>query len=136
MLAIRKHGGRVTYAITIATAKVLIQRSNHKSSINPGLTWAQSLFRRMGFRKRAARTGKVAIPLGARRESELTFLHSIVEKKEQHNIPRSMILNLDQTPSKYIQSSRYTMDVRGTKSVPITGSTDKRTITATFVINF
>ena len=87
----------------------------------------------MGFRKREATTGEVDIPLAAR-ESELTFLHSIVEKKEQHNIPRSMILNLYQTPSKYIQSSRYTMDVRDTKSVPITGSTVKRAITATFVI--
>ena len=49
LLALRNRGGRVSYSIAIATAKVLIERSNHVSLIAPGINWAQSLFRRMGF---------------------------------------------------------------------------------------
>ena len=88
----------------------------------------------MGFKRRAATTGKVDIPHGARKEAELTFLHDIVSKEENNKVPPSMILNLDQTPSKYIQSSRYTMESKGSKSVAIAGSGDKRAVTATFVI--
>ena len=134
LLALRNRGGRVSYSIAIATAKVLIERSNHVSTIVPGVNWAQSLFRPMGFNRRAATTGKVDIPHGARKEAELTFLHDIVSKEENNKVPPSMILNLDQTPSKYIQSSRYTMESKGSKSVAIARSGDKRAITATFVI--
>ena len=107
--ALWNRGGQVTFAIAIGTANALIERSNDESmrSIQVGKNWAQSLFRRMGFKK-AATTGKVIIPEGARRESELTFLHDIVQKVEEHNIPPSLVFNLDQTPSKHIQSSCYT----------------------------
>ena len=84
----------------------------------------------MGFKKRAATTGKVIIPDGARKEAELMYLH------ETHNIPPQLAFNMDQTPSKYIQSSRYTMEKVGKKSVAIVGSCDKRAITATFIIDF
>ena len=46
-----------------------------------------------------------------------------------------MILNLDQTPSKLIQTSCYTLAKGGSKDIPLAGSSDKRTITATFVIS-
>ena len=45
-----------------------------------------------------------------------------------------MVLSLDQTPSKYIPGSDKTMALKGSKNVPIFGSTDKRMITATFII--
>ena len=44
-------------------------------------------------------------------------------------------MNLDQTPSKLIQTSRYTLAKGGSKDIPLAGSSDKRTITATFVIS-
>ena len=37
LLALRNRGGRVSYSIAIATAKVLIERSNHVSTIVPGV---------------------------------------------------------------------------------------------------
>ena len=40
---------------------------------------------------------------------------------------------MDQTPSKYIQSSRYTMEKPSSKSVELAGSGDKRAIPATFI---
>ena len=52
---------------------------------------------------------------------------------EEHNIPQNLILNLDQTPLKYVPVSHNTMAKKGVKSVAIAGSADKRSI-ITFVI--
>ena len=95
-------------------------------------TWAQSLFRRMGFTRRVATTAKVPIPDKTRKEIELVFMHKIVQKVEKYNIPDSLIINIDQTPSKYVPVSKSTLAKKGSKKVPIAGSNDKRTITATF----
>ena len=42
---------------------------------------------------------------------------------------------MDQTPLKYIQSSRYTMKKSASNSVATAGSGDKRAITATYIID-
>ena len=53
IMALRNRGGQVTFAIALATAKALIDRSNDVAirSTKVGKAWAQSLFRRMGFKK-------------------------------------------------------------------------------------
>ena len=56
-------------------------------------------------------------------------------KIETFNISHQLVFNMDQTPSKYTQSSRYTMEKSASKSVAITGSGDKRAITTMFIIN-
>ena len=88
----------------------------------------------MGFRKRTATTGKVAIPKAVREEIEIAFFHEITHKIEKYNVPNSLILNLDQTPTKYVPGSSRTQAQKGSVSVPIAGSNDKRMITATFTI--
>ena len=75
------------------------------------------------------------IPKGAQKEAELLYLHEIVSIAERHAISSSMILNLDQTPCKLVQSSRYTMAKKGSTNVEIVGSGDKRSITATCVVS-
>ena len=100
----------------------------------PGSSWAQSLLRRMKFVRRLGTTGKVPISEDLRKELELSYLYGIVSKIERNNIPHSLVLNLDQTPSKYVPTSNKTMAPKGSKTVPIKGSTDKRSITATFTI--
>ena len=96
--------------------------------------WAQSLFRRMKFVRRFGTTGKVPISEPLRKELSKSYLHAIVRKIEKNNIPRSLVLNLDQTPTKYVPGSNKTMALKGSNNVPIIGSTDKRMITATFTI--
>ena len=80
----------------------------------------------MGFRRRAATTGKVEIPKSVREEIELSFFH----------VPDSLILNLDQTPTKFVPGSSRTQSRKGTGNVPIAGSNYIRMITATFTITF
>ena len=133
-LCLRRRGGVVNTTVAIATANAFIARNPAcLSSPSPG--WAKSLFTRMGFTKRGATTSKLMIPKGAQKEAELLYLHEIVSIAERHAISSSMIPNLDQTPCKFVQSSRYTMAKKGSTNVEIVGSGDKRSITATFVVS-
>ena len=52
-----------------------------------------------------------------------------------YGIPPSLIINIDQTPSKYVSSSRTTMAKKNSKQVAVAGSADKRAITATFAVS-
>ena len=108
----RAHGGVVNTAVAIAVAGALVKRYPEQELCYVQFrtrTWARSLFNRMGFVRRTATTGKVEIPEGARKEAELTFLHEIVNKVEEFQIPPSLILNLDQTNSKYVSTGKTTM---------------------------
>lgn len=134
--ATRYKGGVVNTMMAIATAKALVKRYPllEKDNVEIGRSWAQSLFRRLGFVRRTKTTGKVRIPVGAQKEAELKFLHQIVNYVEKYRIPSSLIINFDQTPSKYVQVSSMTMEKKGETNVPISGIDDKRSITATFSI--
>ena len=136
--ATRYKGGVVNSLVATATAKALLKRYPRleKGSLKIERSWAQSLFRRMGFVRRIKTTGKVHIPAGAQKEAELKFLNQIVNQVEKYQIPPSLIINFDQTPSKYVQVSSITMAKRGETNVPIAGVNDKRSITATFSITF
>ena len=90
----------------------------------------------MGFVRRIKTTRKVHIPVGAQKEAELKFLHQIVNQVEKYQIPPSLIINFDQTSSKYVQVSSMNMVKRGETNIPIVGANDKRSITATFSITF
>ena len=96
--------------------------------------WAQSLYRKMGFRRRQATTSKWEIPEGALKEIKLLFHHDIASKVGKFSIQHSCIINLDQAPTKYVPVGRTTLAKKNTKTVPVKGSSDKRTITVTFAI--
>ena len=72
------------------------------SDIFIGRPYALSLFRRMNFVRRRATTGKVQIPTGVLKETELNFQHRIVSIVEKYNIPPNLIINFAQTPLKYV----------------------------------
>ena len=78
-------------------------------------------------------TGKLKIPKGARKQAELFYLrdNSIVEK---HDIPSHFVMNLDQTSLKYVPAMNHTMAKKNLISVPVIGSSDKRTITGTLIV--
>ena len=88
----------------------------------------------MGYVRRLATTGKVEISEKLKAEIETAYLYGIVQKINEHKIPSSMVINLDQTLSKFVPGCNKTLAKKGCKSVPIAGSTVKRMITATFSI--
>ena len=136
---LRRKGGVVNTVVAIATAKALIARSDeeHLKCIDIDKTsWAKSLFRRMGFKKRTCTTSKPEIPELAKKEAKLIFQHQIVDHVERHSIPPSLIMNFDQTPLKFAPVSSQTLAKKGSKHVAVSGQAFKKAITATFGITF
>ena len=129
-------GAVITWAIANAAAKALMRKY-------PGMvgeidiessSWAQSLFRRMGYVRRRKTSSKVDILDAVRKEIEYVFLYEIVNRVEKHEIPKSLIINLDQTPVKLVQCGNNTLAKKNSSKVTIAGSADKRSITATFAV--
>ena len=137
LIVARNRGAVINTNIAIATANGFLKHSKDESlnHLSLGRPWAQSLFRRMGFVRRFATTGKVEIPAGVKREAELLYINDIVNLIETHNIPESMVFNLDQTPLKYVPCGNTTLAQKSSSTVPIKGVSDKRMITGTFTIS-
>ena len=68
-------------------------------------------------------------------EEKLTSQKKISGVIFEHDIPKELIINLDQTPLSYVSPGKYTFDVTSVKIDPIKGIDDKRQITATFAIS-
>ena len=137
ILEASNRGSVITRGVAVSTAKALMAKNLHLiGNVDVESShWAQSLYRRMGFRRRQATTSKLRIPEGTLKEIKLLFHHDIASKVEKFSILHSLIINLDKTPTKYVPVGRTTLAKKNTKTVPIKGSSDKRTITATFVIS-
>ena len=134
--SISKKGTVINTTVASATVKALIKKYPHTAGDVDveSSHWAKSLFRRMNFVRRRKTSSEVDIPEKARKEIEFLFLHEIVTKVEEHNIPSELIINIDQTPLKYVPVGNTTLAPRGKTSVTIEGSADKRMITGTFAI--
>ena len=70
----------------------------------------------MGFVRRRGTTAKVPVPDDLKKEIELTYLHEIVGNIERHSIRHSLIINLDQTPSKFIPGSKSILAKKGSNN--------------------
>ena len=136
ILAASNRGNVISRNIAVSAAKVIMERYPRLiGSVDiESSHWAQSLFHRMGFRRRQATTSKLEIPEGVLKKIKMLFHHDIVTKVAKFNIPDSLI-NLDQTPTKYVPVGRTTLAKKNSKAVTIKGFTGKRTITATFAIS-
>ena len=60
-------------------------------------------------------------------KEKFTFQRNISALVSEHDIPPSMIINIDQTPLSYVNT--------GAKNIPINSVDDKRQITATFAVS-
>ena len=130
LVSLSKRGGVVNTTVANATAKALMSKYPHvvgEIDIDSS-RWAKSLFSRMNFVKRRKTFSKVDIPDGARKEIEFLFLHEIVSVVEKYDIPSALIINIDQTPLKYVPVGNETLAPKGKTSVTIEGSADKRLI--------
>ena len=86
----------------------------------------------MSYTRTKGITAKLEMPADLRKETELLVYYKIVERFEASQIPDSLVLNFDQTPSKYVPVSTTTLAKRNSKQVSIKRSDDKMSITATF----
>ena len=90
--------------------------------------YEKSVLQRMNYTRRKGTTSKVALLDG------ICDHHQIVGKNERYDIPDSIILSFDQTPSKYVPVASTILAKQNSKQVCLEGFDDKRSITATFTI--
>ena len=50
--------------------------------------------------KQISTIGKIEMPAGAQKESNLLFMHKILALVKENNIPLNLIMNLNRNPSK------------------------------------
>ena len=98
--------------------------------------WVRAVIKSMNWTKTKGTTGKTEPTKQFLLEEELTFQKKISGVIFEHDIPKQLIMNLDQTPLSSVSPGKYTFDViKGVKTVPIKGIDDKWQITATFAIS-
>ena len=109
---VRGKGDVINSVVATATAKALIAKSGleHLEALDlENSSWTKSLFRRMGFVRRAKTTSKPEIPERGKNEATLILLYQIIDLVEKYQIPSSILINNDQTPLKYAPVSNQTM---------------------------
>lgn len=87
-------------------------------------SWVQSLYRRLGYTRRAGTTSRPPLPQGIYDECRREFL-SDIDNKMKYLIPPELVINSDQTRSSYISVGKSTMHISGATSVPIKGLKEK-----------
>lgn len=94
-------------------------------------SWTRSLYQRMKFSRRAVTTSRPIITRSLWTEVRLQYLFEIIDKALKYHIPDELIINVDQTPSKFVATDNVTMAAKGEKHISRAGATDKRAITVT-----
>ena len=138
---IRMTGGVISRKMVIAIGNGIIKANSPTSlkefgghiELTEGL--ARNVLKSMKWTKRKRTTGKVEPRQQFLAEEKLTFQRNILSIIKDHDIPKDLMLNLDQTPSSYVSPGKYTFNPIGAKTVPIKGIDDKRQITATFSVS-
>ena len=137
----RQAGGVVNRRQMINIAKGVIRANNpdllKEFGGNLELTdrWARGVLKSLNWSKRKATTGKVEPPKQLLAEEKFTFQREISKMVSEHDIPKCLVLNLDQTPLSYVTTGKYSFSFKGEKNVPVKGVDDKRQITATFSVS-
>ena len=93
--------------------------------------WINYLYQRMNLRRRMVTTSRPKIARSIWEEARFVFLHEISQAVSWHEIPDELIINIDQTPSKFSPTDNVTTAVKGKKHILRKGGNDKRGITAT-----
>ena len=85
----------------------------------------------MNFVRRIVTTSRPVVTEALWIEIRTSFLHGICTLVQTHNIPYELIINIDQTPSKYVPFSSVTMAEKKSKHVPKQGADAKAAIILT-----
>ena len=93
--------------------------------------WINYLYKRMNMARRMVTTSRPQITRSIWEETRFIFLREIAHAVSWHDILDELIINVDQTPSKFVPTDNVTMAVRGTKHIPRIGANDKRGIAVT-----
>lgn len=119
--------------IVMANDRTLLKENGGHVEFTIG--WCQSIYKRLNFVRRKATTAKPLIAPGLIDEMGFSFYKEINELVRWFNIPKELVINIDQTPLPFVLISSYTMEEKGNQCVPVSGTTDYRQITGTFGVS-
>ena len=85
----------------------------------------------MNFSRQAVTTSRPIITRSLWAEVRSRYLFEIIDNALKYSIPDELIINVDQTPSKFVATDKMTMAAKGEKHISRAGATDKRAITVT-----
>ena len=131
---LRPAGGIVNCNIVIAAAKGFISHKRpsllkeHGGSLDLTKKWAESFLRCRGFVKRKATKAARKLPPDYP-DLKIAYLKRIEDEVKNNDIPADLLINWDQTGSKLVPVSSWTMAEEGCKQIPVVGKEDKREIT-------
>ena len=86
-----------------------VERYGHYLDFQVTRVWVASLYHRMKLSRRVSTTSRPIITHELWEEISTQYLHDIAFLTVSHKIPDELILNLDQTPSKFVAASKVTM---------------------------
>ena len=94
---------------------------------------ARVVLEKLTWSKRKGTTGKVDPFSQFLAKEKFSFQRNI--SASEHDIPSSLIINIDQTPQSYVNTGKYKFSFKGAKSIPVKGVDDKHQIQATFAVS-
>ena len=128
----------ISKGIVIASNRMLLVENGGHLSFSD--SWARNIRNEMErngkkMKRPMATTCKIPVSPALLEEEKFTFQRNIITLVKKHKIPEELILNYDQTPFSYACTSNTTLDVRGSKSVPIVGKGKQKQVTDTFTVS-
>ena len=75
--------------------------------------WYQSIFKRLNFVRRKSTTVKSLIAPGLIKGIGFSFYKEIHELVKWFNIPKELVINIDQAPLPFVLVSSYSMEIKG-----------------------
>ena len=130
-------GVPISYNVINAIAKGIVVANDrtmlveHEGNLKFTDNWARNILNevRRSEKKmvnRMAATSKISIAPGLLKEEQLTFQRKIQALIKWHDIPKDLVLNVDQTPLPYITVGNNTLEYEGAKSVPVKGKCKRK----------
>ena len=97
--------------IVLANDRTLLKKNGGTAEFAVG--WCQSIFKRLNFARRKSATAKPLIAPGLIKEIGFSFHKEIHELVKWFNIPKELVINIDQTPLRFVLVSSYTIEKKG-----------------------
>ena len=93
--------------------------------------WLQLLYSRVNVFRRMVTASRPIVAYSLWEEARTQLHNDIASTVLKYNIPDELILNTDQTPSRFVPTENFTMAETGSKHASRIGRSDKRGITVT-----
>lgn len=133
-------GTPVSASIVLAAAQGIVIHKDRSllqeygGSLALKKSWAYSFLGRHGYVKRKSTRTARKIPADFQ-DIKSAFITRVQETVRSNNIPLQMVVNFDQTGTKMVPVSDWTLEVQGTKQIDMIASDDKREVTVLLAVS-